>query len=141
MRISAFSFVTSIQDSGEQRPVRATDQPANDTQETTGTPGRARKGVTMEFPYKGSIVYCKNAAGQWEKVKLQEVQIEDENQVQVQYTIEPITPMTLQLTMKITPEMKARLCGYKNLACYERARRRAKRAKEKHRRRRLKEGK
>lgn len=95
----------------------------------------------MEFPYKGSIVYCKNAAGQWEEVKLQEVQIEDENQVQVQYTIEPITPMTLQLTMKITPEMQARLCGYKNLACYERARRRAKRAKEKYRRRRLKEGK
>ena len=52
-----------------------------------------------------------------------------------------ITPMTLQLTMEITPEMKARLCGYKNLACYERARRRAKRAKEKYRRKRLKEGK
>lgn len=95
----------------------------------------------MEFPYKGSIVYCKNAAGQWEEVNLQEVQIEDENQVQVQYTIEPITPMTLQLTIGITPEMKARLCGYKNLACYARARRRAKRAKEKYRRKRLKEGK
>lgn len=67
----------------------------------------------MELPYKGSIVYCKNAAGQW----------------------------TLHMTMEITPEEKARLCGYKNLACYERARRRAKRAKEKYRRKRLKEGK
>ena len=71
---------------------------------------------------------------------MQDVPIEDENHVQIPYSIEPITPMELQLTMKISTEQKAYLAGFKSVACYNRAIRRLKRKKEKLRRQQLKEG-
>ncbi len=97
--------------------------------------------MPIKYPYNGFLYYCRNEnTGQWEPVKLQDVPIEDENHVQIPYSIEPITPMELQVTMKITTEQKAYLAGFKNVACYNRAIRRMKREKEKLRRRKLKEG-
>ena len=95
--------------------------------------------MPTKFPYNGFLCYCRDEnTGQWEPVKLQDVPIEDENHVRIPYSIEPITMMEFQLTMKISTEQKAYLAGFKNVACYNRAIRRLKRKKEKLRRERLK---